>query len=588
MNVLSVEISNIFSIEQVNLSFDKNGLVLVEGYDHDTGRANGAGKSAIFNAMCFALYDKVPKKISKSEILRKDAKKGYCIVSVATSTGVYTVKRGKPNAVSFTKDGVDVDMTQQEFEDKLNINYEQFLLTMYNSQDSTERFINLNDTDKKTFLLKILNLNKFGDAKANVSIECKNLEQEKTILITKIDGYRSNMAIYKNSIVDVSDVLPKIEQNNKDITTYTSKIKQLELVKEPDMSKYSDAENKLQHKLMYMAELKAKRSSELNRYNQYAAALKPFDPRKPDTICPACNVELNIEGKTLAKASDIEALEKQWKMHGEEAKIHMSEISSTINEIDKSLFKEQEIKDLIDKIKIKKQEEYRDYRDAQSSISEYSNCIRLKNMENYSLETQINNSNDIKNKVKDIVAIVNTAKQRLKHIEDELSILKAVEAIFDSTGAPAYVIDCIVDAFNSSVEENIADIWPNATYSIKTYKENKDKTIKAKISESLTMNGKEVSIGSLSGGENKAFSLALDFAIIGVIGSQYGLDLNPIILDEPFDGLDAIGREIVIDLLSKLSEKRQILVIDHASEAKSMFSNVVRVEKHNGVSKIIK
>lgn len=102
------------------------------------------------------------------------------------------------------------------------------------------------------------------------------------------------------------------------------------------------------------------------------------------------------------------------------------------------------------------------------------------------------------------------------------------------------------------------------------------------------MNGKEVSIGSLSGGENKAFSLALDFAIIDVIGSQYGLNLNPIVLDEPFDGLDAIGREIVIDLLSKLSEKRQILVIDHASEAKSMFSNVVRVEKHNGISKILR
>lgn len=588
MNILNAEINNIFSIEQANISFDKSGLVLVEGFDHDTGRANGAGKSAIFNAICFGLYDKVPKKISKSEILRKDAKKGYCSVTVATSTGVYTVKRSKPNNVSFTRDGVEIDMTQQEFEDKLNINYEQFLLTMYNSQDSSERFINLNDTDKKTFLLKILNLNKFNDAKTNVSIECKNLEQEKTILSTKIEGYKSNLSIYKSSLVDMSTIVSKIEQNKKDIVFYTSKIEQLELTKEPDISKYTDTEYKLQQKLIHMAELKAKRSSELSKYNQYSLMLKPFNPRKPDATCPVCKVQLNIEGKTLAKADDIEALEKQWSLHGEEAKKHMSEISLVINDIDKTLIKEQEVKDLIDKIRLKKQEEYKDYRDAQSSIAEYSNSIRLKNMENSSLETQIQKNDDIKVKIKDIVNTTNASKERLKNIENELAILKAVETVFDSTGAPAYVIDCIVNAFNDAVEDNIAEIWPNASYSIRTYKENKDKTIKAKISESLTMNGKEVSIGSLSGGENKAFSLALDFAIIDVIGSQYGLNLNPIVLDEPFDGLDAIGREIVIDLLSKLSEKRQILVIDHASEAKSMFSNVVRVEKHNGISKILR
>jgi len=100
------------------------------------------------------------------------------------------------------------------------------------------------------------------------------------------------------------------------------------------------------------------------------------------------------------------------------------------------------------------------------------------------------------------------------------------------------------------------------------------------------MDGKEVSIGSLSGGEQKALSLCIDFAMLDTLGKYFGMSLNPIILDEPFDGLDSVGREIVIDLLSKLSLNKQILVVDHASEAKAMFSQVISVEKKAGISTV--
>jgi DNA repair exonuclease SbcCD ATPase subunit len=65
------------------------------------------------------------------------------------------------------------------------------------------------------------------------------------------------------------------------------------------------------------------------------------------------------------------------------------------------------------------------------------------------------------------------------------------------------------------------------------------------------------------------------------------MPLNPVIMDEPFEGLDATGREIVIELLNKLSMSRQIWVIDHMSESKSMFSTIVRIEKRNGISTIV-
>ena len=77
MKIQYVEIRNLLSFEDATLQFEDNGLVLLEGWNFDDGRANGAGKTAIFNSVCFALYGKVPREISISEILRDGTKKGY-------------------------------------------------------------------------------------------------------------------------------------------------------------------------------------------------------------------------------------------------------------------------------------------------------------------------------------------------------------------------------------------------------------------------------------------------------------------------------------------------------------------------------
>jgi exonuclease SbcC len=338
--------------------------------------------------------------------------------------------------------------------------------------------------------------------------------------------------------------------------------------------------------MMSFATTTANRNEEAKKYRMLENALQTFDPKRPDTTCPACNTELNIQGKTLAKAGDIDALKKQWDQHQQEIRSTMLDHKANIDKCDSILSKQGDVQDLIIKIRDKKQEEYKDYREAQARISEYKNSIAVKNSEISNLSKQIDRNKDVKNKIKDVLDNAKIISERVNAVNDEISILGAVESIFDSTGAPAYIIDCIVDLINETVSSNIVDIWPNASYSIKTYKENKDKSIKAKMSEILTIDGIERSVGSLSGGEFRALSLALDFAIIDVLSSQYNIDINPIVLDEPFGGLDNLGRELVIDVLTKVSGNRQIWVVDHASEAKSMFNSVVRVEKRNGISQI--
>ena len=130
-------------------------------------------------------------------------------------------------------------------------------------------------------------------------------------------------------------------------------------------------------------------------------------------------------------------------------------------------------------------------------------------------------------------------------------------------------------------------IWPNATYTLQTFKETKSGDMRAKFSENLNIGGTSVSVGSLSGGEYRCMSLAMDFAVINVLETMFSKKVNPVILDEPFNDLDASNRERVVDLLEKIATNRNIVVVDHASEAKSMFSDVTKIVKRNGVSSLV-
>jgi DNA repair exonuclease SbcCD ATPase subunit len=568
MKIKSLKIKNILSIEEANVEFGESGLVLVEGFDYDTGRANGAGKSAIFNALSFALYDKVPRKITKSEIMRKGAKQASADVVVSTNGGTFRVVRTRPVAVEFYKDDEKLDISQEEFESKIGINYDQFLTTMYNAQDSQDRFVFLNDRGKKEFLLKIMNLGDFNQYKKHITNKVNDLSTQKKILETKLEGFKNSVAIYKKQIVDPQDIKSKITQLDSDIDFYNNKIKSLAAVSQPDVSKYADIEVKVGQEMQKINNSKFM----LQRLRTHYDSVSNL---KPDTNCPSCNVELIITDK------DVHVCDNSSK---EET---LKDLAKQINELESVVVKEAEYNNVKNKLTLKKQEEFKDYNAAQASLGEYKNSVNFKIREKETLETQLIKNEDVKKSINDIVSQAQAAKTQIANIDKEVELLETVGKFFDPTGAPAYIMDSVVDSFNDSVTDYINHIWPNASYSLQTYKENKDKTITSKFSEILMINGKATSIGSLSGGELRALSLAIDFAMVDILSGKFSIDLNPIILDEPFNGLDTAGKELVIELLEKLGNEKEIWVVDHASEAKSLFSRTVRVEKRNGTSQIM-
>jgi DNA repair exonuclease SbcCD ATPase subunit len=576
MQILSLEINNILSIERASLSLDNTGLVLVEGWNHDTQRHNGAGKTAIFNCLSFALYDQLPRKITASEILRRGTKTGYVSCNIMCGSDTWTVKRYRPKGVEFYKNSIRQDITQEEFEKNLKLNYEQFMLTMYTPQansKSNARFLNSPDSTKKDFLLKLLNLNEFTELKKASDDKVKNLQLEIDLNKHKIETINAKKSAYIESIVDIETFKDSIVSLEKEITVLESNINDFTNVNKPDLSKFESLEDSLKIKLNEIVKAKTKKEIIFEKYKTIEKHINhDFNEKK----CSECGTLLTSEEAKKNHELKKELLKKE-----------LENIKNELEALDLITVKEQAIKETFVKLKDKIKLESQSYQDAQLSIANTQSLIMSKKSKIDSFKKSINNNLLLETKIKDLDNDLLTINTKLNTLNSNLEIYKTLSQFYSPTGAQAYVLDSIVDSFNENVQKYIDLMSPNMSYVLNLFKETSKGDVVAKFSETLTKNGKDtISVGSLSGGEEKGISLCVDFALLDVLESHFSISLNPIILDEPFDGLDSIGKEIVVDLLQKISTNRQIIIVDHSSETKSMFSKVIKVELKNDISTV--
>ena len=587
MLVKKIIIENILSIEKATVEFDHNGLILLEGYNHDNDRSNGSGKTAIFNAMSFAIYDKLPRKITKTEIKRFGTKKASAYCEISVNNDVYSVKRCRPSGVEYFKNNEKIDVQQDEFEKKIGLTYDQFLITMYTAQgEYDKRFLSLNDKGKKDFILELMKLDKFTSYFKRCKDLVKDMDNGNNVLDAELRGLKYNVDTLKESMEDENGINEIISSNNSQIKKLLTHAGELSKIRRPDVGKYEEIREKARRERERIGGFKAEKS-------RLTSDLITLDRSKKNqnftsnNECPNCNKPLfNING-SLVKHDDVKKIEEERDIFNAKVDEDIQATREKINSLDVKILKENDIDKLLTVVGNQQTKDTQEYSDAIIAITDANNSVKLFQNSNETLQFKLDNNSKLKTRLADILGKASNLSTKIKSNNEEKLLIGAVGNIFATTGAPAHIMEDFVANFNDMIQGNIETIWSNASYSLQTKKVNSDKKVTAKFSESLIINGKEISIGSLSGGERRSLSLAADFAILDILKRQFGMNISPIILDEPFDGLDSVGRETVIELLKGLSKDREIWVIDHASEAKTLFSKIVKIEKKNGISSLI-
>lgn len=585
MKILSTSIADILSVGEIHLSFEDSGATLIDGWNADDDVANGAGKSAIFNALTFGIYGKMPRDVTATEILRKGCKSGSVTVTVDVNGDIWTVKRERPTNLVFTKNNQVENITQEAWEKILGLSYQQFLLTVYASQLKSDKFIYLNDAAKKDFLLQLMNFDKFNVAKDLAAKQVKDYQAKVIKLDTSISGVSARIQATEEYSVDEEAIHNSIVNRRLCEAGKLKEIQELELVQKPDLSKYDQVEAGIAQKRKHfngirlqVNTLKAERNSLLKQRKVMADF---------DTVpCPHCSQETVMTSNALLKASDVGARKAALEADNLKLDQAAAAISISITDLENKLSEESEIDNLEIKVKQKRSDSANDYYQAVQKISELRILKGKLEQEQKSLQKQLDDYTALKAKIATYQAELSKLQADRSQLQAAQIVAETLQTIFSPVGIQAYVADMVLDRLNERVAYYLSSLWPNATYQLLSYKENKSGETKAKFSEKIVISGREASLGSLSGGERCCISLALDLAVTDVVTQVFGVHINPLILDEPFDGMDSANRERAIEALSQLAKDKQIIVIDHASEAKALFSNVVKVIKKNGITSI--
>jgi len=195
---------------------------------------NGHGRSASPLILEEVLYNKNSKGIKRSDVLnRNGTKKSYTIERDDTD-GVsnYNIKtgRGSTATVTLTKDGIEISNhtttgTYKLIEELIGYDHKTFAQIVYQSNSSSLEFLTATDSNRKKFLIDLLDLSRYTDHSEVFKAEAKLVDTEITTTTAKISSANDVIKKYKNTSLE-----PMVEAIAPDRPTeMEARIKTLEL-----------------------------------------------------------------------------------------------------------------------------------------------------------------------------------------------------------------------------------------------------------------------------------------------------------------------------------------------------------------------
>jgi DNA repair exonuclease SbcCD ATPase subunit len=194
-----------------------------------------------------------------------------------------------------------------------------------------------------------------------------------------------------------------------------------------------------------------------------------------------------------------------------------------------------------------------------------------------------------------VSSISSGEKEKAKHEERERAAKKTEEKILQygdeamplickraatlrlkelSDAAQMKAVAVTLDALNLGAKEYLDVLFqdPPISVELRPFKENKDSSVKAKLSLAVSYRGMELDniTDDVSGGENDRIILAYQLAM----NSMYNSPI--LLLDEPFTGLNQELIDTCLDALKILSQNKLILVVAHGIN-KGAFDDVIDI-----------
>jgi DNA repair exonuclease SbcCD ATPase subunit len=533
---------------------------------------NGAGKSTILDALCFGLFNKPFRNISKNQLINSVNGSG-AIVEVEFDIGTKSVRvmRGiKPNKFEVYIDGqmINQDANARDYQKHLEqqimgLNYRSFTQVVILGSSTFVPFMQLPTKARREVVEDILDIKIFSLMNFLLKNKSKELNEETRNVEYQYDLTKEKASLQEKFIKEVinnkSEIIAenhqKIFDNNFTISGRQEDIWAHEL----------DKSN-----LSYDAEEKVRIETKLKKLTQTEAALKnrrgehdrQIEFFKNNDECPTC--EQSITEST-----------KQTKIKSSTDKIR--EIEDGIGNLQGMEREESNRLDTIlaDLESIRKHDvEIAKIRTTIVELEKFN--VRLaKDIETYESGSVSDDDKEKLAKLKGQIELIEEQKSKLT--EDKFYIDVARNLLQD-TGIKTKIIKQYLPIMNKLVNTYLSSMDFFVNFNID---ENFQETIKSRFRD-------EFSYASFSEGEKMRIDLALLFTWRAIAKMKNSTNTNLLILDEIFDSsLDGTGTDDFLKILNTFSDQN-VFVISHKQDMLfDKFRSIVQFKKEKNFSKVV-
>ncbi len=546
------------------IQLDRNPSTLIIG-------ENGAGKSTILDALCFGLFGKPFRQISKNQLINTVNSQGTVVeIEFETQNKNVKVVRGiKPNTFEIWVDGNMINQSanakdyQKHLEQQiLKLNYRSFTQVVILGSSTFIPFMQLKSQARREVVEDILDIKIFSLMNLILKGKVKSLNADISENQYQVELNREKVELQENYIEDI--------ERNKD-TLLSQKTTLRDGNEEEVFSRKEEAntiteENQTLLDAMSGEDAAVEKRDKLkdiqftlkdkhNRHEQMIDFLEKND------VCPTCEQDIDEAFKTKAISQRNEQVKElsegliQMKKEMDKATNKLKEykdIAKVLNDNNIKLAKLNSGITELEKFNATIAEEIRQLESGDVTKTDYEKLDNLKKL-CYSLEST-------KSKLKEDMVYFDVARNLLQDTGIKTKIIKQYLPIMNK----------LINGYLSSM-----DFFVNFNID-----ENFNETIKSRFRDVF-------SYANFSEGEKMRIDLALLFTWRAVAKMKNSTNTNLLILDEIFDSsLDATGTDDFLKILNTF-EKENVFIISHKQDMLiDKFRSVIKFEKVKNFSKV--
>ena len=548
------------------IELDRNSTTLIIG-------ENGAGKSTILDALCFGLFGKAFRNISKPLLVNSVNGSGAVVeVEFEIGTKEFLVRRGiKPNVFEVYVDGkmYNQDANARDYQKHLEqqilkLNYRSFTQVVILGSSTFIPFMQLRARYRREVVEEILDIQIFSlmnmilkQQIKTLTSDIREIEYEKSLCEEKIDmqiTYIDNLK--RNKDKTIKEKVGLLSGNEEEI--FMRQGENELLTKDIDKLVNSIADKaKMDKKLSKLNDIK---STLVEKHKTHSTMIAFFDNNDD---CPTCEQHIDEQfkeqmvKKKKKSANDLmkglneletELLSTKDRLTG------IKDIAKTIREKEVHIAKNKSSVDQLEKFNATLQSEM-------NELSEEGGVTKKDKDKLVSLEKDLSG--------------VDASRSKLK---EELTYAEATRNMLQDTGIKTKIIKQYLPIMNRLINTYLTSMEFYVNF---TLNENFEETIKSRYRDEFTY-------ASFSEGEKMRIDLALLFTWRAIAKMKNSTNTNLLILDEIFDSsLDGTGTDEFLKILNTL-EGENVFVISHKQDVLvDKFNSTIRFEKQKNFSHIM-